>query len=260
MKLHTDAEIAKQLEELWHTIERGITTANSAVKQAANIHTAIIEDNSKIEQLKSDTFLFLQTVKNNIQEIQEQQVKLEANISTIHEIRDEITSYLEQIGNYQTVLDSFRQGLKIVIDSVDATKTQAQQLEAILPAFTKDLPQQLEHINQLAAQIETTKQEIARYQEKTQSQTNEVSQAHSQIQTIKTEIQTIITDFGGKQALDKLHLDNQTIHNQLQQAQTEIERLHQKLETQAKKQKQFNTWLLALSLCSAVTLILSIIH
>jgi chromosome segregation ATPase len=266
MKLHTemhtptDIEIAKQLEELWHTIERGITIANQATKQAADIHTAIIQDNSKIEQLKLDTFLFSQSVKKNIQEIQEQQTKLEFNINTIYQIRDEVASYLEQIGDYQILLDTFRQGLKLVIESVDATKIQAQQLEGILPAFTKDLPQQLEQINQLAAQIETNKQEVARYQEKIQLQTNEVSQTHTQIQSLKTEVETIITNFGGKQALDKLHQDNQNIHNHLQQAQIKIERLNQKLETQAKKQKQANNWLLALTVCSALTLILSIIH
>ncbi|BAZ12524.1 chromosome partition protein Smc [Calothrix sp. NIES-4071] len=260
MKLHTDVETAKQLEELWHTIERGITVANQAAQQAGAIHAAIMQDYSKIEQLKLDTSSFAHTIQDNIDEVKQQQLYLEDNIQAVSHIRHEIISQLEQIGDYQTRLDAFKQELKLVIDSVDTTKNQAQQLEAILPAFTKDLPQQLEQINQLAVQIETNKQEIAKYQEKTQHQANEGAQAHSQIQTLKTEIETVITNFGGKQALDNLHLENQSIQNKLQQAQTEIERLHQKLETQTKKQKQFNNWLLALSVGVTLTLIFTIMR
>ncbi len=204
MKLHTDIEVAKQLEDLWHTIERGITVASDAAQQAGAIHAAIIQHYSKIEQLKLDTSEFTHTIQHNIDEVKHQQLHLEQNIQAVNHTRDEIISQLEQ--------------------------------------------------------IETNKQEIARYQEITQHQTNEVTQAHSQIQTIKTDIETVITNFGGKQALDNLHLENQSIQNQLQQAQTEIERLHQKLETQTKKQKQFNNWLIILSLGLTLTLIFTIMR
>lgn len=245
MKLHTDIETAKQLEELWHTIERGITVASDAAQQAGAIHTAIMQDYSKIEQLKLDTSLFAHTIQHNIDEVKQQQLHLQENIQTVNHTRLEIQSQLQQIGDYQTRLDAFKQELKSVTDTVEATKSQVQQLE---------------QINQLAAQIETNKQEIASYQEKTQNQSIEVTQAHSHIQTLKTDIETVISDFGGKQALDNLQVDNKSIRSQLQQAQAEIERLHQKLEAQTKKQKQFNNWLLALSLGLTLTLILAIIR
>ncbi|MBF2066110.1 MAG: hypothetical protein IGS39_17080 [Calothrix sp. C42_A2020_038] len=256
---HTDTEVAKQLEELWHIIERGIITANHAVQQAGAIHTVIIQESSKIEQLKLDTSSFAQTIQKNIHELQEQQFQLENTTNTLNNIRNQIISQLEEIGDYQTKLNTCQQELKLVISTVDATKTQAQKLETILSAFTQ-LPQQFEHINQLAAKIESNNQQVARYHEKSKHQADEIVRTHSQIQNIKTQIETIITDFGGKQALDKIQINNQSICNQLQQAQAEIERLHQKLEIQTKKQKQFSNWLLVVSFTLILTLIFTIIR
>lgn len=74
MKTYSDLEIAKQLEQLLHTIEKGISSANDAVDRGRKLEKEILENETIFEEIKSDIF----QVAKNIQVAEEifQDVKL----------------------------------------------------------------------------------------------------------------------------------------------------------------------------------------
>ncbi len=253
MKTLTDLEIAKQLDELWQTIERGIKTSREALEKAQKIHAFISQENSQLEQIKSDASLIANGIQDSVHEVQQQQSKLIENITLASQIHDRITTQVEQIGNSHTVLERFNQELEVIKNSLDTATTQAQQLDAILPEFTNELPQYIDEVKTLATQVKIDREETAQFQAK-------AAQAYSQIDQIKNEIESIITEFGGKKSLDNLHLENKNIRNNFREAQVEIEHLHKKMDTQIQKQTLFRNWLIAISFGFGLTLIIAIAH
>jgi chromosome segregation ATPase len=264
MKTVTDLEVAKQLDELWQTIERGIITSRDALEKAQKIHAFISQENNQLEQIKSDAYLIANTIQDSVREVQEQQSKLIENITLASQIRDRITTQVEQIGNSHTIVDRFQQELEVIRNSLDTAKTQAQQLDAILPEFTKELPQYIDEVKTLASQVKINREETAQFQAKAEHKAHEAAQAYLQIDQTKNEIESIITEFGGKEFLDNLHLENKNIRNNFRESQAEIERLHKKMEihiqTQIKTQTLFRNWLIAISFGFGLTLITAIIR
>jgi chromosome segregation ATPase len=251
MKTFTDIEVAKQLDELWQTIERGIITARDALEKAQKIHGFIAKENSQLEQIKSDAYLVANTIQDSVREVQQQQSKLNENIILASQIHDRITTQVEQIGNSHTIIERFKQELEVIQNSLNAAKIQAQQLDAILPEFTNELPQYINEIKTLASQVKINQQETAKFQATAEYKADEAVQAYSQIESI-------ITDFGGKESLDTLHLENKTIRNNFRESQSEIERLHKKIDIQIQKQVLFRNWLIAISFGFGLILIVVI--
>lgn len=251
MKTLTDLEVAKQLDELWQTIERGITTSREALEKAQKIHAFISQENSQLEQIKFDASLIANGIQDSVREVQQQQSKLVENITLASQIHDRITTQVEQVGNSHTLLDRFNQELEVIKSSLDAAKIQAQQLDAILPEFTNQLPQYIDEVKTLASQVKIDREETTQFQIK-------VEQACLQIDQRKNEIESIIAEFGGKESLDNLHLENKNIRNNFREAQGEIERLHKKIDIQTQKQILFRNWLIGLSFGFGLTLIIAI--
>jgi chromosome segregation ATPase len=249
MKTYTDLEVATQLEQLLHTIEKGIITANEAVVKANDIRLVISEDAQKCEQITA-----------NNQVVEQQQLQLVENIKIATQIRDELNLQLIQIGNYQCTFEQLKQELEIINNSINAAQNQARQLEAILPESTKKLPQRLEEFKQLASQVAIYKQEAANFLEEIQDKAKLAVESHSENQKIKNEVESIIKDFGGKGKLDKLQLDYNSVSHSFKVAQTEIEHLHKQLETQTKQQSFLRKWLIAVSIGVAITLIFAIVQ
>jgi DNA repair exonuclease SbcCD ATPase subunit len=251
MKTLTDLEVAKQLDELWQTIERGIRIARETLEQAQQIHAFLSQENSQLEQVKSDAYLITNTIQDSVREFQQQQSKLSENITLASQIHDRITTQVEKIGNSHTILDRFNQELEVIHNSLDTAKTQAQQLHDIFPEFINELPQYIDEVKTLVSQVKINQQETAEYQAKAQHKAYEATQAYSQIESI-------ITEFGGKESLDNLHLENKNIRNTFREVQIDIERLHKKVEIQLQKQTLFRNWLIVISFGLSVTLIVAI--
>jgi chromosome segregation ATPase len=241
MKTYTDLEVASQLEQLLHTIEKGITTANEAVVKANNVRLTISEDAQKCEEIRAN---------NHVAE--QQQLQLLENIKVATQIRDELNLQLIQIANYQCTFEQLKQELEVINNSINTAQNQARQLEAILPESTKELPQQLEEFKQLASQVVIYKQEAANVLEQIQDQAKLAVESHSQNQKIKDEVESIIKDFGGKEKFDKLQLDYNTVCHSFKAAQTEIEHLHKHFETQTKQQSFLRKWMIAISIGVAI--------
>lgn len=246
MKTHSDLEVATQLEQLWHTIERGITTANEAVVKAKDIQLIILEDTKRCEKIQSEFVQNHRVIQNNVREVEIQQVQLQENIKIATQIRDELALQVTQLSNYQATFEQFKQDLEAINNSVNAVQNQARLLEAILPESTKELPQQLEEVKQLASQLAIDKKEAAYFLEQVQDKAKLVVDTYSGLQQLKNQIESIINNFGGKQKLD-------TISN-------EIEHLHKKLETQTKQQSLLRNWLIAVSIGIAIALIFAIVR
>jgi chromosome segregation ATPase len=253
MKTYSDLEVSKHLEELLHTIEKGITTANEAVIKANNIRLLISEDGQKYQQIQTD---FLEDSRV----IEQQQLQLVENIRVATQIRDELNLQLIKIGYYQCTFEQLKEEIEIINGSINTAKNQAIQLEAILPESTKELPQQLEEFKQLASQVAIYKQEAANFLEQIEDKAKLAVESHSQNQQIKSEIELIIKNFGGKEQLDNLQLDYNRIYHNFQEAQTEIQYLNKKLETQTKQQSFFRNWLIAVSIGVAIAFILAIVR
>lgn len=253
MKTHSDLEVATQLEQLWHTIERGITTANEAVVKAKDIQLIILEDTKRCEQIQSEFVQNHRVIQNNAREVEIQQVQLVENIKIATQIRDELALQVTQLSDYQATFEQFKQDLEAINHSINAAQNQARLIEAILPESTKELPQQLEEFKQLALQLAIDKKEAAHFLEQTQDKAKLVVDTYSGLQQLKSQVESIINDFGGKQKLD-------TISNSFKAAQTEIEYLHKKLETQTKQQSLLRNWLIAVSIGTAIALIFAIVR
>jgi methyl-accepting chemotaxis protein len=142
MKVYSDLETAKQLEELWYTIEKGITLAKETLEKAELIKIAIIEKN---------------------------------------------------------------------------------------------------------LQIQEDKKEVSQLYSQTKDKASEILQTQLKIQELITNVESSINEIGGKKGLDNLQTDHQVIHNILSEARAEIERLHKKLEMQAKKEQVLRVWLFGVS-------------
>lgn len=241
MKTYTDLEIASQLEQLLHTIEKGITTANEAVVKANNVRLTISEDAQKCEEIRAN---------NHVAE--QQQLQLLENIQVATQIRDELNLQLIQIANYQCTFEQLKQELEIINNSINTAQNQARQLEAILPESTKELPQRLEEFKQLASQVVIYKQEAANVLEQIQDKAKLAVESHSQNQKIKDEVESIIKDFGGKEKFDKLQLDYNTVCHSFKASQAEIEHLHKQLEIQIKQQSFLRKWMIAISIGVAI--------
>lgn len=245
MKTYTDLEVASQLEQLLHTIEKGITTANEAVVKANNVRLTISEDVQKCEEIRAN-------FQENNQVVEQQQLHLVENIKLATQIRDELNLQLIQIANYKCTFEQLKQELETINNSINTAHNQARQLEAILPESTKELPQRLEEFKQLASKVVIYKQEAANVLEQIQDKAKLAVESHSQNQKIKDEVESIIKDFGGKEKFDKLQLDYNTICHSFKAAQTEIEHLHKQLETQTKQQSFLRKWMIAISIGVAI--------
>lgn len=246
MKTHSDLEVASQLEQLWQTIERGINTANEAVKKAQDIRLIISEDTKRCEQIQSEFVQNNHAVQNNVREVEIQQLKLQENIKIATQIRNELALQVTQLSNYQATFEQLKQELEAIKSQVNAAQNQARLLEAILPESTKKLPQQVEEVKQLASQVAIDKKEAADFLEQTQDKAKLAEDAYLQLQSI-------INDFGGKQKLD-------TIDHSFKESQTEIEHLYQKLENQTKHQSLLRNWLVVVSIGIAIAFILATVR
>ncbi|MEA5572528.1 hypothetical protein [Calothrix sp. UHCC 0171] len=251
MKTLTDLEVAKQLDELWQTIERGMKVSHEVLEKAQKIHTFISHENSKLEQVTSDASLIANTIQNSVREIQQQQLHLRENIKIASQINDEIALKVEKVGNYDDIIEKFHQELENIQNSLDIAQNKLQELQSILPKPTDNFFQNLDDIKAIASQINISQQEIVRIQKQTEDAANETSESYVQIQKIKNEIESIFSEFGGKEYLNKLNCQHQ-------EAITEIERLHTKLDNQIQKQNVIRNWLMAVSFGFGLTLIIAI--
>ncbi|BAZ42638.1 chromosome partition protein Smc [Calothrix sp. NIES-4101] len=251
MKTLTDLEVAKQLDELWQTIERGMKVSHKVLEKAQKIQTFISHENKKVEQITSDSSLIANTIQNSIRQIQEQQLNLSENIKKASQISDNIAFKVEKISNYDGILDNFKQELENIQNSFELAQNQVQELQSILPEFNHDFFQNLDEIKAIAFQINTNQQEIVKIQKQTEDAANETSKSYLRIQEIKNEIESIFSEFGGKEYLKKLNCQHQ-------EAITEIECLHRKIDNQIQKQNAIRNWLIAVSFGFGLTFIVAI--
>lgn len=259
MKTHTDLEVAKHLDELWQTIERGITVANDALEQAQKIHAFIAQDSKQLDTIKTDASLIANTIQDAVREMQTQKSQLGDNIQIATTIRDDIASQIEEIVNYKKTLDNFKSEFITIRDNLDVAKVKIEQLDAVLPEFTQELPQIIDEVRKLASQVQCDSQNAALCKQESDNQVQKAIEAYSETETLKNEVEAIVKDFGGKETFENLLLDNKSFRNSFRESQAEIERLHKKLETQAKKQSLLFNWLIGVSVGLAINLAIRLI-
>jgi hypothetical protein len=109
MKTYSDLEIAKQLEQLLHTIEKGISSANDAVDRGRKLEKEILENETIFEEIKSDIF------------------QVAKNIQVAEEIFQDVKLAVDEVGGKQGL-----QNLKLEYKTISNTLSEANlQLECL---------------------------------------------------------------------------------------------------------------------------------
>lgn len=260
MKTYTDLEIAKQLEELWQTIEKGITVAKESISKTQEIQTINHEDGKKFAKIKADVFQIADEVRKTSQFISNSSSDFEHKIRNAENIRDTLTAQFTQFEHYQANLEELHQELVVIVTSITAAQTKIQEFEQHLPEFTQEFPQCFAEVKQLASQVTSDKTVILELAEQVQEQANQVREDSTKIEQLQGMIDLMVNQTEYQSYITKLETENKALSNQIQANKQEIERLHKKWENQSKKQQIFQTWLLGISLMVATTLVVAIMN
>jgi chromosome segregation ATPase len=260
MRTYTDLEIAKQLEELSETIEKGIIVAKEGIIKSQEIQNINNEDGKKFAKIKVDIFQIADEVRKTSQFISNSSSDFEHKIRNAENIRDALTSQFTQFENYQANLEQLHQELAVITTNISTAQTQIQQFEQQLLELNQELPQRFAEIKQLASQVTSDKTVILELAQQVQEQVNEVNHASTKIDHLQKMIDLMVNQTEYQLHITKLETENQILANQIQTNKQEIERLHKKWENQSKKQQLFQNWLLGISIMTATTLAVAILH
>jgi chromosome segregation ATPase len=260
MKTHTDLEIAKQLEELWQTIDKGITIAKEDIIKSQEIQTTNSEDEKKFTKIKVEIFQIADEVRKTSQSISNSSSDFENKIRSAEHAKDILSLQLAQFENYQSDLERLHQKLVIIVATMTTAQTKIQQFEQNLPDLTQKFPQRLAEFKNLAFQIASDKAVILELSQQIQEQANQVKEANPKIEKLQQMIDLMPNQAEYQTHITNLKTENQVLTSQITSNKQEIERLHKKLENQSKKQQIFQSWLLGISFMIATTLAVAILH
>jgi chromosome segregation ATPase len=260
MKTYTDLEIAKQLEELWQTIEKGITIAKEGIIKSQEIQTINNEDEKKFTKIKVEIFQIADEVRKTSQFISNSSSDFENKIRSAENAKDILSSQLTQFENYQSDLERLHQKLVIVVASMTTAQTKIQQFEENLPELVQKLPKKLAEIKNLAFQVTSDKTIILELSQQIQEQANQVKEANPRIEKLQQMIDLMPNQAEYQTHITNLETENKLLTSQIKTNKQEIERLHKRLENQSKKQQIFQSWLLGISFMIATTLAVAILH
>jgi methyl-accepting chemotaxis protein len=117
MKTYSDLEIAKQLEQLLHTIEKGITLANDTVDRGRKLEKQILENETKFEEIKSDIFQAADEVKD-----------VAKNIQVAEQIFQDVKLAVNEVGGKQG-LENLQHEYKTIRNTLNEAKLEIERLQ-----------------------------------------------------------------------------------------------------------------------------------
>ncbi|MBW4672401.1 MAG: hypothetical protein KME60_34535 [Cyanomargarita calcarea GSE-NOS-MK-12-04C] len=117
MKTYSDLEIAKQLEQLLHIIEKGITSANDAVDRGRKLEKQILGNETKFEEIKSDIFQAADEVKD-----------VAKNIQVAEQIFKDVKSAVNEVGGKQG-LENLQQEYKTILNTLSEANLELERLQ-----------------------------------------------------------------------------------------------------------------------------------
>ena len=117
MKTYSDLEIAKQLEELLHTIEKGITSANDTVDRGQKLEKQILENETKFEEIKSDIFQAADQVKD-----------VATKIQVAEQIFQDVKLAVNQVGGKEG-LENLQQEYKTIRNTLSEANLELERLQ-----------------------------------------------------------------------------------------------------------------------------------
>jgi chromosome segregation ATPase len=117
MKTYSDLEIAKQLEQLLQTIEKGITLATNTVDRGRKLEKQILENETKFEAIKSDVFQAADEVKD-----------VAKNIQVAEQIFQDVKSAVNELGGKKG-LENLQHEYKTIHNTLNEAKLEIERLQ-----------------------------------------------------------------------------------------------------------------------------------
>lgn len=188
MSGHTDAETARQLEELWNTITRGIDYAQEVLERSRQVEaevsqhcTTVVDRASQAQTTKLEISEIAHKVEQTQAAVRQLQVTVEEKVQTAKQLCNEVVSTVAQFGGQET-LQALQQELQDARTRLSEATTRLQQAEERLHTFEAQLQERSVALGELASQVEKDKTTISQLVQQTEGRAKEVLQVKSELQ------------------------------------------------------------------------------
>ncbi|MBW4649038.1 MAG: hypothetical protein KME06_10070 [Kastovskya adunca ATA6-11-RM4] len=254
MKVPTDTEIAEQLQALLRTIEQGMNQAGKLLEKSQEIEKHILQHRATIEkkssQVTTDKTDVSQLVKQTQSELQAFREFHDNVFSTLREIEkrvkekysvfeeqwekqkaaSEVAEVIEENANSfrQQVQAELKQFQQNILPSLQQNQ---QQVEQQRREFEEQIQEQTVELKQLVSQVESEQRIVSQTKQQILVQTSEVLAVKLEVEKLHSAVLSAVQKLGGKEGLDSLRQEYQTLRNAL----SEAERGNQQLRIQAEE-------------------------
>lgn len=259
MRTPTDIEIAQQLEQLAQVIKNGISSANQVLEQVEITRSQVNAETANFSHLQTELETIFNRVQSTSTEIYSLQSEFQQSLDTAKQINLNAEKHVHTIQNYEQVIKNLQQDITKAYESLETAKEQLEKFAVLIPLIQDQLPQRLAEIKTNFERVTEKQNQLQELIQVNQQQIEQISSNNHTYQAIINDLSSLTTQLGGKDGLEKLQQEYQHTNQTLQNTYTEINRLQNQLESQAKKYHSLKTGLIAIACGVVLSIILAIV-
>lgn len=227
MTKYTDEEIARQLEELWNTIVKGINRALEVLERSRAVEAEVLQYRTIVENIvagaettKLEISEIAQKVEVSVETLWQLQVAVAEKVQTAEQFRNEIISSVAEIGGME-VLTALKEEITSVRTRLIEAKMQLEQAEELLQGLEM-------RSQEIATQIESNKTRIFQLVQQIADKANEVFQVRSDIAQLQEDIWSEVQQMEIR-IEEKYSIFEAQLKTNLTSAEQRIEAFHQQI-------------------------------